>query len=147
MDVLTEQTIRLGAKAVGKTDAIQQSGELLASAGYVSPAYVDGMQAREQALSNYIGNGIAIPHGRNEDLKDVYHTGMSVLQLPQGVEWEPGQIAYLVIGLAAVSNEHFGILTHLVEVLRDQKSIQELIHTTDPKVIIERLTRGPVDEI
>ena len=146
MDVLTEKTIRLGAKAVDKNDAIKQSGQLLVSAGYVAPSYVDGMLARERVLSNYIGNGIAIPHGRPEDLKDVHHTGMSVLQLPHGVAWEPGQKAYLVIGLAAVSDEHFGILTNLVEVLRDQQSIQELVHTTDPTVIIERLTRGPVDE-
>lgn len=146
MDVLTEQTIRLGTKAVDKVDAIKQSGELLVSAGYVAPSYVDGMLARERLLSNYIGNGIAIPHGRPEDLKNVYHTGMSVLQLPHGVDWESGQKAYLVIGLAAVSDEHFGILTNLVEVLRDQKSIQELVHTTDPMVIVERLSRGPVDQ-
>jgi mannitol/fructose-specific phosphotransferase system IIA component len=146
VDVLTEETIRLGAKATDKVDAIKQSGELLVSAGYVAPSYVDGMLAREQVLSNYIGNGIAIPHGRHEDLKNVYRTGMSVLQLPQGVDWEPGEKAYLVIGLAAVSDEHFGILTNLVEVLHDQQSIQELIHTKDSTVIIERLTRGPVDE-
>jgi mannitol/fructose-specific phosphotransferase system IIA component len=146
VDILTEQTIRLGGQAIDKVNAIKQSGDLLVSAGYVAPSYVDGMLARERVLSNYIGNGIAIPHGRSEDLKDVHHTGMSVLQLPHGVDWEPGQKAYLVIGLAAVSDEHFDILTNLVEVLHDQQSIQELIHTKDSTVIIERLTRGPVDE-
>jgi phosphocarrier protein FPr len=145
VDVLTEQTIRLGAEAIDRADAIKQSGELLVNAGYVASSYVDGMLAREKVLSNYLGNGLAIPHGRTEDLKDVYHTGMSVLQLPHGVDWEPGQKAYLVIGLAAVSAEHFAILTNLVEVLRDQRTIQELIHTTDPMVIVERLTRGSAD--
>jgi mannitol/fructose-specific phosphotransferase system IIA component len=144
VDILTQQTIRLRAEAVDKVDAIKQSGELLVSAGYVAPAYVGGMLARERVLSNYIGNGIAIPHGRSEDLKNVYHTGLSVLQLPLGVAWEPAEKAHLVIGLAAVSEEHFAILTNLVEVLREPKTIHELVHTTDPMVIIERLTRGPV---
>lgn len=145
MDILTQQTIRLNAQAVDRANAIKQSGQLLVNAGYVAPSYVDGMLAREQVLSNYLGHGLAIPHGRPEDQKDVYHTGMSVLQLPHGVDWEPGQRAFLVIGLAAVSHEHFAILTNLVEVLRDQRTIQELICTTDPMVIIERLTRGSAD--
>lgn len=145
VNVLTVETIRLRAKAADKVDAIRQSGELLVRAGYVAPSYVDGMLAREQVLSNYLGNGIAIPHGRREDLKNVFHTGLSVLQLQQGVDWGPGEKAYLVIGLAAVSDEHFDILTNLVEVLRDQKTIQQLVHTTNPIVIIERLTGGSVN--
>lgn len=132
----------MGAKAVDKVDAIIQSGMLLVDAGYVAPSYVDGMLAREQEFSNYIGNGIAIPHGRYEDLINVYHTGMSILQLPKGVNWEPGEIAYLVIGLAAISDDHFRILSNIVDVLREPKDIQILIHTTDPKVIIERLTHN-----
>lgn len=126
-------------------DAIRQSGQLLVRAGYVGPSYVEGMLAREQVSSNYLGNGIAIPHGRRKDLKHVYHTGMSVLQLKQGVDWELDEKAYLVIGLAAVSNEHFGILTNLVEVLGDQKTIQQLVHTSNPRLIIEQLTGGSVD--
>lgn len=146
MGVLTKETIRLGAKATDKVEAISQSGELLVRAGYAAPAYVDGMLAREEILSNYLGNGIAIPHGRKEDLKNVYQTGMSVLQLPQGVDWEPGEKAYLVIGLAIAPSQHSAFLANLVEILRDQHTIKKLIHTTDPMVIVERLTRGSVDE-
>ena len=71
------------------------------------------MLAREQVLSTYLGSGIAIPHGELDDLKSIYHTGVSVLQLPDGVEWEPGERAYLVIGLAATSDEHVGMLANL----------------------------------
>ena len=142
MQILTEDAIRLGASAVDKMDAIQQSGELLVRAGFVEAAYVDGMLAREEILSNYIGNGIAIPHGRREDLKKVLRTGISVLQLPQGVAWEPGQIVYLVIGLAVANNERISIFTDLLEVLKDKKTIHLLTHTTDSSVILERLTRS-----
>jgi mannitol/fructose-specific phosphotransferase system IIA component len=112
MDVLTPETVRLGAQAATKVDAIRQSGDMLVKAGYAAPSYVDGMLAREKVMSTYLGNGIAIPHGRPEDLSSVYHTGASVLQLPEGVQWEPGEKAYLVIGLAATptSGEHVGVL-------------------------------------
>jgi phosphocarrier protein FPr len=65
--------------------------------------------------------------------------------LPEGVEWEPGERAYLVIGLAATSDEHVGVLSNLLQVLQDPKTIQQLVHTSDPMMIIERLTRRPED--
>ena len=143
MDVLTPETVRLGARAASKVDAIKQSGDVLVKAGYAAPSYVDGMLAREEVISTYLGNGIAIPHGQPEDLESVYHTGVSVLQLPNGVEWEPGEKTYLVIGLAApsASHEHAGVLANLVEVLQDPETTRRLVHATDPMIIVERLTR------
>jgi phosphocarrier protein FPr len=141
MDVLTKETVQLKAQATDKVDAIKQSGELLVKAGCVPPSYVDGMLAREQVLSTYLGNGIAIPHGQFEDLETVYRSGVSVLQLPEGVEWEPGEKAHLVIGLAATSEEHVGVLANLVEVLQDPETTRQLVQATDPSFIVERLTR------
>jgi mannitol/fructose-specific phosphotransferase system IIA component len=141
MDVLTKETVQLKAQATDKVDAIKQCGELLVKAGCVPPSYVDGMLAREQVLSTYLGNGIALPHGQLNDLETVYRTGMSVLQLPEGVEWEPGEQAYLVIGLAARSEEHVGVLANLVEVLQHPETTRQLVQATDPMIIVERLTR------
>ena len=141
MGVLTEEAVRLRARATDKVDAIKQSGQLLVKAGCVPPSYVDGMLAREQVLSTYLGNGIAIPHGQSEDLETVYRSGVSVLQLPGGVEWEPGEKVHLVIGLAATSEEHVGVLANLVDVLQDPEATRQLVQATDPMTIVERLTR------
>jgi mannitol/fructose-specific phosphotransferase system IIA component len=141
MDVLKQETVQLRAQATDKVHAIKQCGELLVRAGYVPPSYVDGMLAREKVQSTYLGSGIAIPHGELKDLRSIYYTGVSVLQLPEGVEWEPDERAYLVIGLAATADEHIGVLSNLVQVLQDPKTIQQLVHTSDPMMIIERLTR------
>jgi mannitol PTS system EIIA component len=143
-DVLTPHTVRLGAHAAGKTDAISQCGSLLVEAGYVAPSYVDGMLAREKAISTYLGNGVAIPHGELEDLqRSVYRTGVSVLQLGEGVEWETGEQVYLVIGLAATpaSQQHLAVLSNLLQLLQSPDARAQLIQATDPMVIVERLTR------
>ena len=145
MDILTKETVQLRTQATDKVDAIKQSGELLVKAGYVPPSYVDGMLAREKVQSTYLGNGIAIPHGEVDDLRSICHTGVSVLQLPEGVEWEPGERAYLVIGLAAASDEHVGVLSNLLQVLQDAETIKQMVQTTDPMMIIERLTRRSED--
>lgn len=142
MNVLMRDMVVLGVRSADRLDAIRQAGEVLVRAGCVAPPYVDGMLAREQVQSTYLGSGIAIPHGRSEDLRLVHRTGVSVVQLPEGVEWEPGERAYLVIGLASEGMEHAGILASLVDILHMPDSIPTLIHTTDPMVIVERLTRG-----
>jgi len=130
----------LGAQAADKAEAIRQAGEVLIKAGCVAPSYVNGMLARERIMSTYLGNGIAMPHGELADLRSVIRTGVSVLQVPDGVEWEPGERAYLVIGLASANLEHVEVLANVVELLQAPEIITSLVHTTDPMVIVERLT-------
>jgi phosphocarrier protein FPr len=142
MDILTVENVRLNVQAADKHEAIRLSGEILVEAGYVAPAYVDGMLEREKTMSTYIGNGVAIPHGQFEDRETIYSTGLSVLQFRDGIEWEPGELAHLVIGIAATADEHLGVLSNLAEVLEEPQSADELAQTNDPMVIVERLTRS-----
>jgi len=142
MKVLDREMVILGAQAASKADAIRQAGEVLVKNGCVAPSYVKGMLDRERVLSTYLGNGIAIPHGEIADLRAVHRTGISVLQLPEGVEWESGEQAYLVIGLATNSEEHVPILINLTKAVQDPKIAESLAHAKDPRVIVEYLTQG-----
>ena len=109
------------------------------------PDYVASMMQREQVANTYLGNGIAIPHGLPQDRELIQSTGIAVLQLPNGVEWNPGESVQIVVGIAAKSDEHIEILTNLTHVLGDEAAVQQMAQTTDPADIIERLTnRRPV---
>lgn len=145
MSILSAETVRLQATAVDKQDAIRQAGALLADAGVVEPGYVEGMLAREETMSTYLGNGVAIPHGQHDNRSQILRTGISVLQVPEGVVWEDDERAYLIIGIAATSDEHVGILSNLAEVIEDPDSAQQLIDTTDSALIVERLSRPAVE--
>jgi mannitol/fructose-specific phosphotransferase system IIA component len=140
VSILSPQTIRLQLSAQSKEQAIRLAGELLVAEKYVAPQYILGMLAREDISSNYIGNGVAIPHGRSEDLQYVYQAGVSVVQLPEGIEWEPGEKAHLVLGLAVTPGDLSAFLANLVEVLRNPLTIQEMLQTDDPQVILAALT-------
>ena len=141
-EILTREMVLLGVRAANKVDAITKAGDVLVKAGCVAPQYINGMLAREKVMSTYLGSGIAIPHGELADLGFVHRTGVSVLQLPAGVEWEPGERACLVIGLASTGSEHNEVLANLVELLQTPHTIKELIRATDPMVIVERLAHG-----
>ena len=147
MTVLSIEGIQLQATAVDKADAIRQAGQLLVKTGCVEPAYVEGMLAREEIMSTYLGNGVSIPHGQNENRVQIHRTGISVLQLPQGVTWEDGELAYLVIAIAASSDEHVGVLANLAEVIEDEDLTGQLIHTDDPLLILENLGREQAQEV
>lgn len=141
MAILTKETVQLNTPPMSKEQAIRRAGELLVEAGKVAPAYIDGMLAREETMSTYIGNGVAIPHGQFEDREIIFSTGISVVQFPDGIEWNPDETAHLVIGIAATSDEHVGVLSNLAEVLEEEESADQLARTTDPMVIVERLSR------
>ena len=76
----------------------------------MKPGYIDSMLAREKVANTYLGNGISIPHGLPKDRDLILRTGISVLQVPDGLEWNRGETVYLVVGIAARSDEHIGIL-------------------------------------
>lgn len=139
MPILSKDRIALQASAANKEDAIRKAGELLVSTGCVLPAYVDGMLKREESMSTSLGNGVAIPHGVYENRDQILQTGISVLQLTNGVDWDEDEKVYLVIGIAASGDEHVGVLANLAEVIDDEEALAELLKTTDPDVVVRYL--------
>lgn len=142
MAILSKDRISLQASATDKADAIRKAGELLVSSNCVLPEYIDGMLAREQSMSTSLGNGVAIPHGIYENREHILQTGISVLQLTEGIVWddeEESQKVFLVIGIAASSDEHVGVLSNLAEVVDDEESLAELLKTDDPEVVLKYL--------
>ncbi|RBQ34129.1 fused PTS fructose transporter subunit IIA/HPr protein [Rahnella variigena] len=138
---LSQQDIHLGAAASDKQEAIRQVAAALTQAGRVSEGYVDGMLARELQTSTYLGNGIAIPHGTTDTRDLVLDTGVQVFQFPQGIAWGEGQTAYVVIGIAARSDEHLGLLRQLTHVLSDD-SVADRLAKTDSAEELRSLLMG-----
>ncbi len=138
-----ERAIILGAQVTGKNDAIQRVAQTLAELGHIDPAYVDSMLARETVANTYLGNGIAIPHGLPEGRHLIKKTGIVVLQVPDGLTWNPGEIVYLVVGIAAKSDEHIPILTRLTHVLDDPETTERLALTKDRNDIVSALRDAP----
>lgn len=127
---LSTQDIHLAAQAGSKNEAISQVAAALTQAGNVAAGYLDGMLAREQQTSTYLGNGIAIPHGTTDTRDLVLNTGVQVFQFPQGIAWGEDQTAYIVIGIAARSDEHLALLRQLTHVLSDDAVAAQLAKTT-----------------
>ena len=139
MSILSKDRISLQASAVDKADAIRKAGELLVTTGCVLPEYVEGMLTREQSMSTSLGNGVAIPHGIYENRDHILKTGISVLQLTDGVDWDEDEKVFMVIGIAASSDELVGVLSSLADVIDNEENLAELLKTNDPDVVVKYL--------
>lgn len=128
---LSDDNIHLSARAENKHQAIELVAQALTQAGNVEPGYFQGMLQREMQTSTFLGNGIAIPHGTLETRSMVKKTGVQVFQFPQGIEWGEGNIAYVVIGIAARSDEHLTLLRQLTLVLGDEEKAEKLATLQD----------------
>ncbi|OHX20976.1 phosphoenolpyruvate--protein phosphotransferase, partial [Chromobacterium sphagni] len=138
---LTPQLIRLGCRPADKEAAIRQAGALLAAAGCIAPDYIASLLRREAVANTYLGNGIAIPHGMAEDRAQVLRTGIAILQIPDGLEWHPGQRTHLLCAIAARSDDHLVMLRQLTRLLQDEARLLPLFSTTDPGELIAALAQ------
>ncbi len=136
---VSRELIRLGARARDKADAIAQAAQMLVAAGCVAPGYEASMGRREQLAETFLGHGVAIPHGMGEDRHLVRRDGIAVLQLPEGVEWNPGQVTRLVVGIAAQSDTHITLLRRLTRLIQDDATLQQLFTTDDASQIVAAL--------
>lgn len=136
--LLTTEAVRVGLGAVSRSEAIQQAGELLVQIGAVDPAYVDAMHEREAALSSYVGEDFALPHGTDASRKYINRPAVAFLQFPQGIDWD-GESVRACIAIAARSDEHTEVMARLAQILLDADKA-ELLRTTDqPQDVIDLL--------
>ncbi|WP_049222187.1 PTS sugar transporter subunit IIA, partial [Enterococcus avium] len=63
MKIFKDENIQLNQYYENKIEAILAAGKILVENGYVEESYLQDMLAREEEVSTYIGNNIAIPHG------------------------------------------------------------------------------------
>ena len=137
--LLPRELIQLDARVADKAEALRQAAALLEAGGCTRPGFAASMARREGAAETYLGKGIAIPHGMVEDRDLILRDGIAVLQLREGVAWGPGQVARLVVAIAARSDAHIGILRRLTRLMQDEARLARLVTTAEPEEIIAAL--------
>ncbi|MGN7469142.1 PTS sugar transporter subunit IIA [Brevibacillus sp. SAFN-007a] len=140
-NILTTEKIMLKAKAANKEEAIRLAGELLVRAGHVTAPYVEKMLEREELATTYIGSGVAIPHGTNEAKAEIRSTGISVVQVPDGVDFGEGNTAYLLVGIAAVGDEHLEVLSNIAILCSEEENVKRIVEAATAEEIIAMFTQ------
>nr|WP_237332726.1 fused PTS fructose transporter subunit IIA/HPr protein [Zobellella iuensis] len=136
---LSTQDVKIGAALADKASVINALAQWLEQDGNVAAGYEAGMLAREAQTATYLGQGIAIPHGTQDTRHLVKKTGIKAIHLPAGVEWGDGEKAYLVLGIAAGSDEHLGLLKQLARALSQDDLAERVKAASEPQDILQLL--------
>tara|TARA_B100001175_G_scaffold73474_1_gene61123 strand:- start:1898 stop:2341 length:444 start_codon:yes stop_codon:yes gene_type:complete len=141
--VLIKESILTNKVFLDNKEATIAAGNLLLENGYIEKEYIDSMleKLETQSFATYIGNGVAIPHGMSDGSKYVTNTGISVIQVPEGVDWNEEK-AYIVVGIAANSDDHMNVLASLADAIEDLEDAKKLWSETSVEKIYELLSEN-----
>jgi len=133
--MLNKENVMLNQTAATKEEAIRLAGGILVEQGAVETAYIDSMLEREQVVSTFMGNGLAIPHGTEEGKNSVITSGLSLVQIPAGVDFD-GSEAKVILGIAGKENEHMDLLQKIAIIFSEEENAEKVINAASAEEII-----------
>lgn len=134
VDLLSRESILLGAAPKSKTEAIDMLVDLQVKGGKIADReeYKKGILAREAMSSTAVGEGIAIPHAKSEAVKA---PSLAAMTVPGGVDYqamddEPSNLLFMI---AAPNNGdvHLEVLSRLMTLLMDEDFRAKLLAAAD----------------
>lgn len=140
--VLTEDQMIMNLEKNNQVDVIQSMTDLLVKKNIVTDekVFFDSVMEREQHSTTGIGNGIAIPHGKSDAVKE---PAIIYAKLAQPVEWQsldekPVEVVImLAIPEAHQGDTHLKLLSEIAIKLMDDELVQELKQEEQPANIIK----------
>lgn len=124
-EILNAGQIRIHSGSATRDEAMREAAEILQGVGAVTGAYYDAMQQREQAVSTYMGNELAIPHGTNETKEAILASALSFVRYDGGVDWDGNPVSF-VVGIAGKGDEHLEILSQIALIFSDDDAVAAL---------------------
>ncbi len=117
--------IALNQSFADKDEAIKLAGKLLVEQDLVEEEYIKQMILRDDDLSTYMGNFIAIPHGTGDSGHMIKKSGISIIQVPEGVRFGENLVT-VVFGIAGKGGEHLDLLSQIAILCEDVGNVQKI---------------------
>jgi mannitol PTS system EIIA component len=138
-EVLNIGQVRIHSGSATRDEAMKEAADILQAAGAVTNAYFDAMQQREETVSTYMGNELAIPHGTNETKDAILDSALSVVRYDGGVDWDGDPVTF-VVGIAGKGDEHLEILSQIAILFSDDDEVARLKSAASPEDLFAALS-------
>jgi mannitol/fructose-specific phosphotransferase system IIA component len=140
LPILMKENVIIENQTMSVKEAIDKVGAMMVKSGYVKEGYIAGMHRRDEDLSVFLGNMLAIPHGMHDVKDEIIASGMAVLIVPDGIDWH-GNTAKVIVGLAGKDGEHMSILANLATVFAELETAEKLVEAKDADLVYQALTQ------
>jgi len=148
--LLIPGAVRVLGQLASKKRLFQELGEVAAQAyGLSSAICVDGLQERESLGPTGVGNGIALPHARLEEMDRIIGVFIR-LEKPLDYESVDRQPVDLIFGLFAPKEsgvEHLKALALVSRTMRDPGICAKLRANSDPAKLYAILTEARTPQV
>lgn len=135
---LLPEAIVADAKAGSKKRVLQDAANLAATVyGLPEAKLLSALQARELLGPTGMGNGVAIPHARLSEIKDVAGVFMR-LETPidfGAVDRKPVDLVFVLFAPESAVTDHLKSLARVSRTLRNAETCQKLRSTRDVAAI------------
>jgi PTS system nitrogen regulatory IIA component len=146
-DFLSKKAILMDIKATKKEGVIKELVDVLVGAGDIDKddraRLIEALMARELLGSTAIGQGVAIPHAKTEDVKKLVTAfGLSKKGVNfDSLDGEPAYIFFLLVAPLDSAGPHLKALARISRLLKDKYFRDNLRACADEKAIIEIITQ------
>lgn len=130
-DLLSSQSIQIGAAPADKSATINQLADLMEKGGSLSDKqqYLKDVLAREASCTTGLGDGIATPHAKSAGVKKAALAAMTV---PAGIDFEsldgnPARLFFMIAAPEGAADAHIELLQQLSTMIMDNDFKEALI--------------------
>lgn len=146
-DFISEEGIVFTPSVSSKKAALEILSDTLAyqEANLNKNKVFDALLAREKLGSTGLGEGIAIPHCRMQDLENI---NVTMLKLEEGVEYEasddkPVFFLFCLVVPEDANEEHLELLASLAELLDNEQLRNSIQKCSNARELYQILTQDP----
>ncbi|MDP7547534.1 MAG: PTS IIA-like nitrogen regulatory protein PtsN [Alphaproteobacteria bacterium] len=143
VDLLAQDGVVANLKAGSKKQALQElSQQAAALTGLHERMIFDVLLQREKLGTTGIGRGIAIPHGKMQELERLHGI---FARLPKPIDFDaideqPVDLIFLLLAPESAGADHLKALARISRLLRDEAVCAKLRGADDPEALFALLT-------
>ena len=135
LDLISPRCIKVSLQAQTKKEVIGELVDLLVSMKKLPhrDAILDALLEREEVGSTGIGHGVALPHAKCAEVKEIY---VACGTAPQGIDFdaldmEPVYIFFLILAPRTAPGQHLKVMAILTRLLSRAAAREALLQARD----------------
>jgi len=142
-DILTPERVVASLRATSKKQALQELARHASSVtGLNERAIFDVLLERERLGTTGVGNGIAIPHGKLNELDGLYGL-FARIEKPvdfDSIDDDPVDLIFVLLAPEGAGADHLKALARVSRLLRDDSACEKLRGSDTPEALYAILT-------
>ncbi|MDZ7271360.1 MAG: PTS sugar transporter subunit IIA [candidate division KSB1 bacterium] len=144
-EILSKETIRIPLVSTEKDKLIEEMVDALYAAGKIEDRdkVLKAVLDRERVMSTGVGDGVAIPHGKADGVKNLVASfGVTKDEVEFGsIDDKPVRLVFLLVGPYDQTGPHLKALSHISRLMHRPEFRARLIKAKTPEEVLAAIEK------